>query len=215
MKRLVLTGYDDRMAKVGLRTSASMRAYCGRHGLQFECVRSFAAGSHPSWQKLQLLLDRLPEFHEILWLDADTLITNQETNIFANCSTLPWPLIVSRDWGEASPAKWPTHFSMGNFLVRRAAIEMLAVAQGREEWKNQMFWEQSAIQALAAEDPKKWRVMVLRRRALNAVPLELRPAPDPWQPGDFLAHLTSESNDARLAWINQYDSERNPGIQRP
>jgi hypothetical protein len=201
---LVLTGYDDAMAEVGDLCAPSRVAYAERRGYSYHCCRKYEPGSHPSWQKIRLLRDLLPGHEAVLWLDADTMVTNPEISVEGLAADDRHLLYVSRDWTTCSAADEPHHFSMGNFLLRNTptTFAVLDLIESRAEWANVSLWEQSAIQAEHRENPALRRVVrVMPRRVLNSVPYP--DAVEPWAPGDFLAHFTGIANHIRVELIQQ------------
>ena len=199
---ILLTGYDDNMAEIGELTSARMRVYAERHGLGFECVRDYHDRTHPSWQKaghiIKVMEDSL--FDRVLWLDADTVITNMDTPP----PTHQLGLHVSRDWGSDSTE--PNSFSLGNFLACVDSVRLWADLDFHEFiWGNKPLWEQSCIRQLWEDN--EWvrnLIKVHPRRVFNAVPGDMVGPEDisevmePWEPGDWLCHLTWMPNEERV-----------------
>jgi hypothetical protein len=197
MKVLLLTGYDDNMTHVGDCTSRVMGQYASKHGIDFLRIRQYSKHTHPSWQKALHVGRQLSSgYDRVIWLDADTLITNSEISPFEIESIAP--IEVSKDWGL--DAMEPHHFNMGNFFANRDPNELWAhiwnryLPQKEEEWGNKELWEQSALQGLyqTLRTPEDIFSICPTRR-FNAVHAALAPsAPDPWQEGDWLCHLTGE-----------------------
>lgn len=203
MNLLVLTGYDEAMAPVGDLTNPSKEAYARQHGYSFLCNRAYTPDTHPSWQKIRLLQDLLPAFDAILWLDADTLVTNPTIGA-EHFAGRTGEVIVSRDWSTSTDEDAPHHFSLGNFFITNCqeSFRILHLMARKKQWANQPLWEQQALQELHREhEDIRPLVHVLGRRALNSVPY--RDAPEPWQPGDFLCHFTGIANVIRIQQIEQ------------
>lgn len=204
MKILVLTGCDANMASVGDLTAPNIAWYARRHGYHFERVTRYLPGTHPSWQKIRLIQERLPHYDAILWIDADAVVTNPNMLVEEILGTHRG-LVVSTDWTYPAPEDAIKHFSLGNFIVRNCpeSFRILELAAARTEWANAPLWEQQAIQEEYRANPeiRPW-VQVLPRRALNAVPAT--PAtngPEPWQRGDFICHYTYLANEERRRLI--------------
>lgn len=214
MNILILTGCDAAMARVGDLTSSNHRAYALRHGYDFERVTEYEPGSHPSWQKLRMVRERLPSYDAILWLDADTVVTNPMLRVVDvvgpwNCPRVQG-LAVSKDWTHALPEDEIKHFSLGNFVFTQCSgsFKVLEAALKRKEWENRPLWEQQAIQEEYRENPEiRKHVQILPRRKLNAVPATPNTTgPEPWQPGDFLCHMTYLPNEQRVKLFPQFDT---------
>lgn len=208
MDVLVLTGYDDAFAEIGDVTTPGKKVYAERHGYAFECVRDYPTGVHPSWHKLKMLQDRIDNFEAIFWMDADSVVTNPTapTSNFTGATILS----ASQDWC-AQPDEH--HFNakginFGNFILKNTpdTQRWLAMAAMHTQFatRSTCCWEQDAVLKCMRDDP--WfnsQVTRLHRRTLNAVHPECKlpsiTAPDPWQPGDFLIHLTNVPDRAAKA----------------
>jgi hypothetical protein len=204
MKILVLTGCDAAMDSVGNLTAPNHHFYAQLHGYAFERVRDYEPGSHPSWQKMRLIQERLPNYDAILWLDADTIVTNPKRPVTKLIDGHAG-LIVSKDWTNPLPEDEIKHFSLGNFVFTNNAQSfiLLNLAMARTEWANQPLWEQQAIQEEYRANPevRPW-VKILPRRVLNSVPATPTTTGDePWEPGDFLCHFTYLPNEERVRHI--------------
>jgi hypothetical protein len=212
MNILVLTGYDDNMKELGDICMPSKLAYAERHGYHFECVRDYPKDVHPSWHKLQLLKDRIDQYDAILWLDADSIVTepNRTVLYFLNAGE-GWTIYeahqgevlhASQDWcapadERPSDAKG---INFGNFVLRNSpdTHRMLDAALIYTAYSTRTIccWEQDAInQCMREHSWFRSRVRIHPRRTLNAVHPDCKlpsiTAPDPWQPGDYLIHLTN------------------------
>ena len=213
---LVLTGYDDAMKAVGDRCSATHRAYAERHGYDHEVVRQYLPTSHPSHQKIRLLRERIERYDAILWLDADTVVMNKWFSIdkFVGHRHV---MDISVDWcapvSDDDRPERTTYVSCGNFILWNTPD----TAQFIKEWDSHSeryavrpicCWEQDGLRA--AMQASFWFNDLVRRhprRVLNAVHETCTnrnfpdSAPKPYQPGDFLLHLTNVDRHAILTSI--------------
>jgi len=177
------------MACLGCLTAPLMERYAYRHDMDFHCVREYETGTSPAWQKLELVIAALKwGSPSVLWLDADVMITAPDT---PPPDLLPTALCVSRDWGL--DAFGPGDFSTGAFIARSSALPLIVEAMERRDWANRPLWDQSALREVWQSC--MWArelIQVHPRRVLNPVPEEVCPGKvvDPWQPGDWLCHLT-------------------------
>ncbi|MFI0347493.1 MAG: hypothetical protein ACH346_01790 [Chthoniobacterales bacterium] len=178
-------------------TSATKISYAQKH--RYEYVNHLIEkkpGQYPAWAKLELLLHYLPIFDRILWIDADSFVTNAETSL----DQLPHidGLTASRDWAVDAAL---SDFSSSGMIVTPKALPLIELASRKTHWANYPLWDQNALRE-AARDFKNL-LHVLPRRTLNAVPQELHPwAMEPWQEGDFLCHLTNKSNEDRKKFLD-------------
>lgn len=223
---LVLTGYDDNMKEVGDRCSATHRAYAERRGYDHEVVREYLPTTHPSHQKIRLLRERIERYDAILWLDADTVVFGNlsieqwdiRESVKKLVPSLSGPVMdISVDWcapvSDDDQPQRTTYVSCGNFIL----WNIPDTAAFMKEWDKHSeryavrpicCWEQDGLRA--AMNASLWFDDLVRRhprRVLNAVHETCTNrnfpdrAPKPYQPGDFLLHLT---NVDRLAILDQY-----------
>jgi hypothetical protein len=200
-KTLLLTAYDSAMAPIGDLTSPLMLAYANRHGYDFHCSRQFDVGCESYWQKVwdiraftSLSNPIRKEYDRIMWLDADQVITNPDW-------TPPWDkgAHFSLDWGI--DAITDDHFSACGFVVCRDAFGIFSsVAERHYLYREKEFPEQAALRGIRQNLSREREMMFIHdRRVFNAVPIEIcEEAPDPWQKGDFCAHLTHVPVDTRV-----------------
>lgn len=224
---LVLTGYDDNMKEVGDRCSRTHEAYAIHHGYDHEVVREYLPTTHPSHQKIRLLRERIERYDAIMWLDADTVvfgglsIEQLDTRELSKKidPSLSGPVMdISVDWcAPVEDDDWlpivTTYVSCGNFILWNTPD----TAQFLDSWdrhseryaiRDICCWEQDGLRA-AMKASQWFNKLVYRhpRRVLNAVHETCTNrnfpdrAPKPYQPGDFLLHLT---NVDRLAILDQY-----------
>lgn len=185
MKTVLLTAYDDTMAPIGDLTSPLMLAYANRHGFDFRCTRNIAPGHH-YWQKIWDTQIALDTYDRVIWMDADQLITNPRW-------TPTWftGFHASLDWG--TDASDESQFSACAFVCGQDMIPFIdTVANLYSSYKDAPFPEQTAMRGQYVGGGEwKYRIRVHHRRQFNAVPKEISPdVPEPWQPGDWCAHLT-------------------------
>ena len=172
---------------------ASLSAYAARHGYSFIVGQAEPEDhglGHPSWQKLYYLRKYLSHFDFLFYSDSDCVITNQKIRIetFIDQS---FDLLVNKDWAEGHGHTSP--WSAGVMLLQNTnkTAEYLRLAETFSQWRNKSPWDQAALH-------KAWplienlRLKILPRRRLQSVPKEVQPlAAEPWQNGDFIAHITA------------------------
>lgn len=213
MKTLVLTAFDSAMAPIGLLTSPLMLEYANRHGYDFLCARNFEVGCQSYWQKIWEIRNLTTlsnpirkNYDRILYLDSDQVITNPEW-------TPPWEsgFHASLDWG--TDAADDNHFSACGFVVCRDAFGIMSsVAERHYLFREREFPEQMALRSIRANMPRERQMMhVHDRRVFNAVPKEIcEDAPDPWQKGDFCAHLTHVTVEERVRIFHLIQEQTKP-----
>lgn len=208
MNILVLSGYTDEMEDVGRRCTATHKRYAERHGYAHEVVREYRTDTHPSHQKIRLLKERIDKFDAILWLDADTVVMNDgaELNWMHHLKevlhiSVDWCAPVEDDMGDAPYAT--TYVSCGNFVMLNTPNTARFIAEwerhsAKYATRQVCCWEQDGLRA--AMQASEWfngQVFRWHRRMFNAVHETCvnrnfpDRAPKPYQPGDFLLHLTN------------------------
>ena len=210
---LVLTGYDDNMKEVGDRCSATHEAYAIHHGYDHEVVREYLPTTHPSHQKIRLLRERIERYDAIMWLDADTVVFGGLT--IEGFKGHRHVMDISVDWcapvSDDDRPQLTTYVSCGNFILwntsdTREFLDEWDRHSERYAIRSICCWEQDGLRA--AMQASFWfndRVRRHPRRVINAVHETCTNrkfpdrAPKPYQPGDFLLHLT---NVDRLAIID-------------
>jgi len=204
-RNLVLTGFDKNMAVVGDLTQINHRAYAERHGFEFQVVNEYTAGTHPSWQKMRILMERIESFDSILWIDADAFVTNMDFD-FTSLIGDRKGLILSKDWDNCNK---PDYFSAGVMIVVRGqeATDIFREAMTHKKWENVPLWDQAALQDVFNQKPDLRPFFnIMARRCLNSVPQELNQGiVEPWREKDFICHLTGVNNAKRLELLLKFD----------
>jgi hypothetical protein len=213
-KILILSGYDDAMAPIGDRCTATHKAYAERHAYDHEVVRHYLPTSHPSHQKIRLLKERIHKYDGILWLDADTVVT--DLGHWFEDIEVPTEHVmdISVDWcappqDDDADIITSTYVSCGNFILWNTPNTPRFLAEWEEAsvpyaTRNLCCWEQDGLRAAMRSIWFNCRVMRHHRRKFNAVhPTCVNRnfpdrAPKPWEPGDFLLHLTNVDRSAIL-----------------
>lgn len=200
---LLLTGFNSAQAPLGELTAPLMESYAKRHRLGFRCVRFEAQGKEAYWQKIIETLRAFDEgFDRVFWLDADQAITNPEVPPPAFYEGYdPYIFLASRDWGNDAGEE---DFSMCAYMAHPASYGMFEwVNERHDEFINGDFPEQTPMRLIAQRNRRM--VQVKERKRFNAVPDEVSPGNvvEPWQPGDFAAHLTMLPVEERVALFHK------------
>lgn len=186
MKTILLTGYDERMRPIGELTAPRMLDYANRHGMDFHCTRQFNDLVTAYWQKVDDVLRSFRNGYErVIWLDADQVITN-----FDFVPPGERGFHASLDWGvDAADGD----LSMCGFTVGKSGRYLFEwIDSHKAEFVDKPFPEQTPMRQLYRDEQWAKAVMVIHpRRTFNAVPAQIHESVvDPWQPGDWCAHLT-------------------------
>lgn len=182
---VVLTGYDETFDQLGRLTAPIMERYAVANHYDFRLRRERPAHVPPLWWKLNLVRDALADYKKVLWLDADMVVTNN-----LSIDHLPYGINISKDWG--ADATELGHFSAGAYLISEGCATAIDwCLHGWREYMHSPFGDQDALRACFNEPDYRPYFNILPRRTFNAVHPKVDPTVvEPWQPGDFLCHLT-------------------------
>lgn len=79
------------------KTELNHKRYCDYHGYSYEMVReNFWSDAHPAWSKLKFTQERLSSYRWIMWLDADAVFLDFNTQL--NKFLIPRMGHVSSTW---------------------------------------------------------------------------------------------------------------------
>lgn len=191
---LLLTGYNEKFNPLADITVPLMMRYAELHGLRIQ-VREYE-DRNPYWQKITDTIAALSSgfYERVLWLDADQLITTPEVSFERMQSGVHF----SRDWGK--DATEDSHFSACGFVACRDALPVFEwVESFRDKYELGDFPEQTPLRLAHHENHFPGMMHVYPRKVFNAVPIEVHPTVvEPWESGDFAAHITMLEIDERV-----------------
>lgn len=191
MKQLLLTGYDESYAPLAELTVPLMEAFAAKRGFDFECAREplTCAANGIYWTGIIGTISAFEEEYEkVIYLDVDQMITNPDA--MPDFTSLGFH--ASLDWGN--DASDDSHFSMAGFTAGKNTRFIFEQVYALEpEFRDKPFPAQWPLQHVyRTNDKARYWMHIHPRRRFNAVPNEVSPGNvvEPWQPGDFCAHLT-------------------------
>lgn len=199
MRTLLLTGFDERFAPLGELTTPILRAYAQKHGYDFFCQRHYPDCIPAYWQKIPDTIAGLRNYDRVFWVDADQLITNPSVSF----DRFVYGLHVSMDWGR--DATDIAHFSACAYMACNDALPIFEwIEQHRGQYQDGEFPEQTPLRELFRNPNYSPLFRIHPRRTLNAVPIEVHEtAVEPWELGDWAAHLTMLSIPERVALFHR------------
>lgn len=192
-KTVILTGYNDKLVPLAAITEPRLEQYADRQGMDFVASR-YKEMVNPYWQKIRDVIAAIELYDRALWMDIDQLVTNMDAQ-------LPEYWLgahFSMDWGV--DATGPSDFSACGFIACADSLPLFQwVESVHDQYADGPFPEQTPLRLAYRENRFPGLIYSHPRRLLNAVPIEVHPsAPEPWQPGDFAAHLTMLSVEERV-----------------
>lgn len=206
MKTLLYTGRDASYTPLAAITVPRMMRYAQRHGMDFECYTEplIDVPNGIYWTGVVGALNAFQQgYDRAIYLDVDQLVTNFDYAL------QDWKLgfHASKDWGDDAIEPW--HFSMCGFVASSHTAPVLrGVLNLEPEWRDKPFPEQGPMQEYFriistpehAFNGLEGLFHVHPRKVFNCVPDQVCPGkvPEPWQPGDWCAHLTMVSLEYRV-----------------
>lgn len=211
MRTILFTGFDKAYEPLAELTVPLMELYAAKHGIGFIAYTGEPEGFNIYWTGVVRGLALLQTgYDRVMYVDADQMITNLEKP--PECSP-SYGFYASQDWGKDAVEPW--HFSACGWIAHRDCIPMFQEVLKMElEWRDKPFQEQGPwrewmriktehmqkqLRDIEPPDPPAF-INISRRRTFNAVPDQVCPGeiPEPWQIGDFAAHLTMAPLERRI-----------------
>lgn len=108
---------DDRFKPWMAVTEPIHREYCERHDADYELfVGDKEHGVHPTWNRLPMFLDAFSAgYKKVAWLDADTVIINQERDFFEETDDEA-PMLMTRVLSSHHEFPWASRDELGNVV---------------------------------------------------------------------------------------------------
>lgn len=222
-KVLILTGITDMLhhlygddasfKDIFDMTLPSMQRYAKKHDYDLLAMRSFGTDDHNiflddhlGFLRVLRAFEMLQHYDIVMWIDADSIVTNDNYSIMDfeldenHCFYASW------DWESKGT------FSTGNFIIQKNNYSQVLfdqfVLMGKEIISRNMWGqEQTTLNLLYQHGPMRNLIKVLDHKYLGSVPsIELypppvwsdrTPPPFPWTEDSFLCHLTGLSNTTR------------------
>ena len=211
MNPLILTGYTRHIVELGRFLMNSKMRWANKHGLSFVNLGDShfpEERGHPAFQKLFWIRWHLEQSNKpVLWIDADSLITNMDVTPNDFCQCFPDKeghcVAVSADYtdgGREVNKQW----SSGNMLWLNTAASKIWLDEAihRTEYAWSGCWDQDALQATQMDKDLK----IMPSRFMNSVHPELYVKAS-WKPGDFLCHFTGMPQEERLDSAKKFIKE--------
>jgi hypothetical protein len=207
---------DNTMEEVFDLTLPSKQRYAKKHGYDLLAIRNFGVDTRYGFKSTEIgflralrTFELLSSYDIVMWIDADSLITNDNMNIRDFGLESNFTFYASYDWyGKTS-------FSAGNFIVQNTnntsdfLNAFYSIAKHFPE-------EQATLNALYFNTSYKNIMKILEHRYLGAAPsVEMyaeqwvgrRPIVAPWTEDAFLVHITGIPNYARLNILKKHFSK--------
>lgn len=153
--RLIIQSVDGGLWAEWMDLSAPIHGgYATRCGADYwYFLGTWEAGVHPAWNRLPMILEAFAMGYEkVVWLDGDTLVVNQDRNIFAETRD-DVPFQMTRVLHAHVEMPWPEPgwdpYNDGVLVTNRSRESIAAV---------QWVWEQRHTPHLAHHHPSMWEL---------------------------------------------------------
>jgi len=231
-KVLVLTGGDSNIYEVLSLTIPSKLRYAIKYGYDFMCLNSFKEypeynitndNTSLGFSRTVYMFKMLQHYDIIMWLDADSIITNDNYPIESFLIDTH-SMYFSYDWPVAvDGSSYHSGFSGGNFIIQftqNSAEIFNTFIHIAQEYLKDPGADQACFNYIYNVTDLKSYIKVLEHKYLNAVPEFIkntdvwkndlnRVGPNsmfkiesPWNEDCFIAHLTGCSNNDRVNMLN-------------
>jgi len=202
MTTVILSGHDANMAELAGLCLPSKLRFSEAIGAPLrvmtpEFYEDFP-DEHPSFTKLRIIKKHMEEFERVIWLDADSIITNPEAFPHIRDEAC---LTVSMDYPIEDQRPKFNNWSAGNMVWNSNfwSIQFIQISLDFVMYKNRPYWDQNAMQHTLTKIPSyRPFIDILDPNKLNAVHPEVGSIQAAkWQKGDFLVHLTGMTHASR------------------
>jgi mannan polymerase II complex MNN10 subunit len=220
MKILICTGYTNHergnFTDWANKTTQNKFEYAEKHGYGFLSERNYEGYDRPiSWYKINKILKVLNEYDWIVWMDADSLITNynikiediinkqfeRQKTVFLSPENLPIECslpelketnyIISQD--NYSPC-------MGIFFIRNCewSRNFFEKIYNQISFMNDGIWENRAQDYLLYHNPNLMEnIKFVPKKILNSFTLD-------WTSGDFIIHWPATEYERKKRYTDEY-----------
>jgi len=220
MKILIYTGYANgergNFTEWANKTTQNKFEYAEKHGYGFLSERNYKGYDRPiSWYKIYKILNLINDYDWVVWMDADSLITNynvkiediinqevdRKKTVFLSPKDLPIecslpPLketnyIITQD--DYSPC-------MGIFLIKNCEWSRNFFKKIYEQTNhlNDPIWDNRAQDSLLYNNPELMEnIKFVPQKTLNSFTLN-------WTVGDFIIHWPATESERKKRYTEEY-----------
>jgi len=209
---------DSTMEEVFDLTLPSKIKYAKKHGYDILALRSFGIDQNNIFTNTEIgflrilrTFDMLKHYDIVMWVDADSIITNDNYSIDNFELDNDHCFYASWDWTGKST------FSTGNFIIKNAPstedMFKTFLTVGKYVKDNNIWgWEQTTMNIILDSTPLGKHIKVLDHKFLGSIPsIEIykeqwgtrKPINFPWNENCFLAHIGGITNYGRIKILKE------------
>lgn len=76
MKICIISLFTEEIEKESKLATLNKKKYCEKHNLDYRFFFGRASKRHAQWDKIQCIIQTLPEYDYVVWMDSDTIFNN-------------------------------------------------------------------------------------------------------------------------------------------
>lgn len=209
---------DNTMEEVFDLTLPSKQRYVKKHGYDLLSLRSFGKDTQKRFTELDLgflrvlrTFEMLEYYDAVMWIDADSIITNDNFSIDDFELDSDHCFYASWDWaGKLS-------ISTGNFIIQNSVgknelFEVFLQVGKYVKDTNQWGWEQTTMNLIYNQTNFRSHIKALDHKYLSSIPSKdmflgiwnnRSESPYPWAEDCFLSHITGVTNKNRIQVLTE------------
>ena len=198
----IITAYTSNIEELSNLSYDSIIKYCNIQNIQYSRQLLENISRAPSWYKIKLILSKFDEGVDyVMWIDADTIITNFDFNLYSLIDSQS-KLYLTKDING---------INCGVMIWKRddQTYDILNKIWSMTEFDNHIWWEQAAIRSLYDQDYNNIQSIIkfIDQNKINSYDYSLynmRYEPGQHNEQSFLIHFPGIDNEMRLQLIKQY-----------
>jgi len=219
MKILLYTGFTNQKSDFSswaTKTTNNKFEYTQKHNYDFLVERGYDNYDRPiSWYKIKKIIDILPLYDWIVWMDADSLITNhtikiediiqknyeRKKTVFLSPKDIPieceLPDLIDQNYIVAQDQYSPC---MGIFMIKNSewSINFFKRIYSKIEYLHDPIWDNRGQDYLFYTEPNLMEnVKFVPKTEINSFTLD-------WESGHFIIHFPATESERRARYTDQY-----------
>lgn len=183
----IVTFYDCRCAHYARLSDKSKQKYCDKYGYKYflHTERMSPQFNHPTWEKMKIMLSHFDGFDYVMWMDADSIISNMDFNVSELFNDKV--IYMSKDING---------YNAGIFAVKVCNVGksfLEEVDSSYTVFKNIRFKEQACMSRLMDTKYKQYVCQVPAKKWNCYDDVYMRKIDNIFEDGDFILHLPAEN----------------------
>ena len=81
MRICVVSLFTEEIEEESRLSTLNKKKYCEKYGIDYRFYFGRASSRHAQWDKIQCLIQTLPEYDYVIWMDSDTVFNNFEISL--------------------------------------------------------------------------------------------------------------------------------------